>query len=315
LSLTISASAGTSLILTIVIGKTEKSKVMNRITTTLCFALLFLSSAVTGQGLEKHFKNKHKSEYFVFHYNDDVTRVKSLAEFCDGFIDVIDTEFFKARFKYPIHAYVLKDRDSYKSFLAEMEMFAQKQTAGLFLIGMDSFLTYEEAGYGTFAHEIMHPLARVNLVSAPPWTQEGIPAFFEMFFGYWSKNKLVLRFGFHNPRRIWQMGEKILTLDLESIVKAKRDSSTSEMWMVAQFLHKHGKLKEYMKLVGSNKKNGYSTFIEAAFEKRMFRIIPEWETYLHEVYKSRDKIFRIPASQIFDSKEQYERFMKANGLQ
>lgn len=278
-------------------------------------ALLLLPRPVTGQGLEKHFKNEHKSEYFVFHYNDDVTRIKSLAEFCDVFIDVIDTEFFKANFKYPIHAYVLKDRDSYKSFLAEMEMFAQKQTEGLFLTGMDSFLTYEDAGYGTFAHEIMHPLARVNLVSAPPWTQEGIPAFFEMFFGYWSRNKLVLRFGFHNPWRIWQMGEKILSLDLESIVKAKQDYGTSEKWMVAQFLHKHGKLKEYMKLAGSHRKNGYSTFIETAFNKRMFRIIPEWEKFLHDVYNSRDQIFRIPKSEIFDSKKQYDRFMKAKGLQ
>jgi hypothetical protein len=287
----------------------------NRITKTLCFAILLLPSPVTGQGLEMHFKNEYKSEYMVFHYNDDVSRAKDLAEFCDGFIDVINTEFFKANFKYPIHAYVLKDRDSYKSFMKKMEMFAQTQTAGIFLTGMDSFVTYEDAGYGTFAHEIMHPLVRVNLGSAPPWTVEGLPGFFEMFFGYWSRNKLVLRFGFHNRWRIWQMKEKILSLDIESIVKAQGDHGTSEMWMVSQFLHKHGKLKEYIKLVGSHIKIGYSTFIEAMFKKRLFRIIPEWETYLYEVYNSRDQIYRIPQSDIFDSKEQYESFMKANGLQ
>ncbi|MFC1604668.1 hypothetical protein ACFL5F_06535 [Planctomycetota bacterium] len=265
--------------------------------------------------MAKHFKNEHKSEYFVFHYNDDVTRAKPLAEFCDGFIDVINREFFEAKFKYPIHVYVLKDRDSYKSFLTKMEMLAESQSAGVYLTGIDSFVTYEDVGYGTFAHEIMHPLVRVNLGIGPLWTVEGIPSFFEMFFGYWSRNKLVLRFGFHNPGRIWQMGEKILSLDLESIVKAKQNYGTSERWMVSQFLYQHGKLKEYMKLVGSHRKNGYGTFIEAAFKKRMFRIIPEWETYLHEVYNRRDQIFRIPKSEIFNSKEQYERFMKAKGLQ
>ena len=175
---------------------------MNRITKTLFFTLLLLPNPVTGQGLAEHFKNEYKSKYMVFHYNDDVTRSKSLAEFCDGFIDVINTEFFKAEFKYPIHAYVLKDRDSYKSFMTKMEMLAESQTGGIYLTGIDSFVTYEDAGYGTFAHEIMHPLARVNLGRAPLWTVEGIPGFFEMFFGYWSGNKLVMRFGFYNPWRI-----------------------------------------------------------------------------------------------------------------
>lgn len=156
---------------------------MNRITKTLFFTLLLLPNPVTGQGLAEHFKNEYKSKYMVFHYNDDVTRSKSLAEFCDGFIDVINTEFFKAEFKYPIHAYVLKDRDSYKSFMTKMEMLAESQTAGIYLTGIYSFVTYEDAGYGTFAHEIMHPLARVNLGRAPLWTVEGILGFFEMFFG------------------------------------------------------------------------------------------------------------------------------------
>ena len=288
---------------------------MNRITKTLCLALLLLPCSVTGQQLAKHFENELKSKYFVFHYNDDVTRARHFAEFSDGFVDVINTEFFKAKFNYPIHAYVLKDRDGYKSFMTKKARLAEPEGVGMYMGGIDSIATFEDAGYGTFAHEIMHPLARVNLGRAPLWTVEGIPSFFERFFGYWEGNKLVLRFGFHHPGRIWQIKEKILSLDLESIVKARRDYSTSEKSMVSQFLHKHGKLQEYMKLAGSNRKNGYNTFIEAAFKKHMFRIIPEWKDYLHEVHNSRDKIYRIPPSRIFNSKKQYDRFMKAKGLQ
>jgi hypothetical protein len=296
---------------TMTVPNKANKKVLNRITKTLCLALLLLPCPVTGQELAKHFKNEHKSKYFVFHYNDDVTRAKPLAEFCDGFIDVINREFFKAKFNYPIQVYVLKDRNSLKSFLTEKVGVTDPPDWGIYFSRIRSFVTYEDSGYGTFAHEIMHPLVQVNLSSAPLWADEGIPSFFEKFFGYWSENKLVLQLGFHNPWRIRQMGQKVLSLDLESIVKAKQDHGTSEKRMVSVFLYQHGKLKEYMKLAGSNRKNGYSTFIEAAFKKPMPQLIPEWRKYLQEVYNRRYQILFIPSSNIFDSKEQYERFMKA----
>lgn len=272
-------------------------------------------SPVAAQELAKHFKNEHKSKYFVFHYNDDVTRAKLLADFSDGFIDVINREFFEAKFNYPIHVYVLKDRNSFTSFLTEKAKVADPPSYGIYFPGIRSFVTYEGSGYGTFAHEIMHPLVQTNLNRLPRWADEGIPSFFEKFFGYWSQNKLILRFGFNNPWRIRQMGQKVLSLDLESIVKGNQDHSTSEQRMVSVFLYQHGKLKKYMELVSSNRKNGYNTFIEAAFEKRMSQLIPEWKQYLQEVNNRRFQILSIPVSDIFDSKEQYERFMKARSLQ
>lgn len=278
-------------------------------------ALLLLPGSVTGQGLAKNFKNEYKSKYFVFHYNDDVTRAKPLAKFSDGFVDAIDREFFKTKFNYPIHVYVLEDRESLKSFLVEKAWVAEPPGLGIYLPRIKSIVTCESSGYGTFAHEIMHPLIQTNLDRAPFWTIEGIPSFFESFFGYWERDKLVLRYGFHNPWRIAQMGKSILSLDLESIVKGRKDYSTSEKMMVSLFLYKQGKLKEYIKLVSTNRRGSYDTFIEAAFKDRMFRIVPKWKDYLNQVYNSRNQISRIPFSEVFDSKELYERFMKFRGLQ
>jgi len=242
----------------------------------LCLVLLLLPGLASGQKLAKHFKNEHKSKYFVFHYNDEIASAQPLARFSDGFIDVINREFFKAEFNYPIHVYVLKDRDAFKDFLVKHAGVTDPPNWGIYLSRIGSFVTYEGSGYGTFAHEIMHPLVRTNLRHAPLWADEGIPSFFEKSFGYWNGDKLILQMGFQNPWRISQMGSGILSLDLESIVKAKKDYGTSEKRMVSVFMHQHGRLHEYLNLVRANRKNGYSTYLEATFDKPMNQLVPLW---------------------------------------
>ena len=281
---------------------------------TISLILLCLPSLVSAQELAKHFRHEHKSKNFAFHYNDEITTVQSLAKFSDGFIEFIDREFFKARFTYPIHVYVLKDRESFKEFLIKKAGVSDPPNWGIYLSKIGSFVTYEGSGYGTFAHEIMHPLVRVNLRHAPLWADEGIPSFFEKSFGYWEGNRLNLRVGYQNPWRIRALGQALLSLDLESIVKSNKDYGTSEKRMVSVFLYKHGKLHDYIRLVQANKKNGYDTFIEAAFKKRMNRLVPFWKEYLKEVESQRTKILQIPASDIFGTKEEYEAFSKRRGL-
>lgn len=78
---------------------------------------------------------------------------------------------------------------------------------GIYLPKIKSFVTYEGSGYGTFAHEIMHPLLRANLSATSYWADEGAPSFFEKSFGYWEENNLILQFGFQNPWRVRGMGK------------------------------------------------------------------------------------------------------------
>ena len=281
---------------------------------TLWFILLLWPGLATGQELAKHFRHEYKSKYFVFHYNDEITRAKPLTKFSDSFVDVVNRDFFKARFNYPIHVYVLKDRTAFKDFLVRKAGVSAPPGWGIYFPRKRAFVTHESSGYGTFAHEIMHALVGANLRNTPLWADEGIPSFFEKSFGYWSKDELILRFGFQNPWRIQQMGGTLPSLDLESIVKNKHPYGTSEKRMVSVFLYQHGKLREYLRLVSTNRKYGYSTFLEAAFSKHMSLLVPEWKKYLQEVHRNRNQILRIPGSMIFDSKEQYEAFMKAYGL-
>ena len=53
----------------------------------------------------------------------------------------------------------------------------------------------------------------------------GIPTFFEKFLGHWDGDRLVLEWGYHNPWRIEDLGDKLTTLDLARIVADQRPVS------------------------------------------------------------------------------------------
>ena len=64
----------------------------------------------------------------------------------------------------------------------------------------------------------MHPLVERNLRDRPAWAIEGIPTFFEKFYGYWRDDELVVNWGFQNPWRIKKLGANLAQLDLQGIL-------------------------------------------------------------------------------------------------
>jgi hypothetical protein len=138
--------------------------------------LLSVPAASAVPDFGRNFKNELKTRYFVFHYGDEVTTAKDLARLSDGFIGLVDRSFFKAQFNYPIHAYVLRDRTSFKEFLRTKAGVKDPPDFGIYWPEQRCFVTYEGSGFGTFAHEIMHPLVRANLPYAPSWADEGLPS-------------------------------------------------------------------------------------------------------------------------------------------
>jgi len=47
---------------------------------------------------------------------------------------------------------------------------------------------------------------------------EGIPTFFEKFYGYWNGEELVLNWGYQNPGRIKALGANLTRLDLKDVL-------------------------------------------------------------------------------------------------
>jgi len=281
--------------------------------------LIFVNGCATASDFRNDFINTIKTEHFVFYFNGGVNdNIKDIAKFSEGFLSVLKKDFFNPSFDYPIMVLVFPSRDNFQSYLRTHFGIINPPSFGIYLTEYKLFATYEESGLGTFAHEIMHPLITKNFPKRPVWADEGIPSFFEKFFGYWNSNELVLSFGYQNPWRIHELGEKIDELDLKSILYRTGNNysinKNSDLRMVSIFLWRQGKFQRYMDLLGRNDRGAYGTFFEAAFEKKLEEIEPLWRQYLRETKINRSYIFRIPPSKVFDNKEAYDSFIVFNQL-
>lgn len=260
---------------------------------------------------------EHKSRYFEFQYQRASWKANEFARFADGFVDLVNRDFIKVEFDYPIRVLVLPDRARFQQFLREELSMGDPPNFGIYFDAFKIFVTYEDSGLGTFAHEIMHPLVNRNLHHCPAWASEAIPSFFEKFIGYWDGDRLVAQWGYQNPWRIRALDDHLTTLDLGRILRDKRgvtNFNNSERRLVTVFLWQHGKLQQFMRLTATRDRAGFRSHFEAAMEMPLKQIIPLWEDYLKSVASQRIDILQIPASRILENQKAFDQFMLASGL-
>src|SRR5262249_30089421 len=157
------------------------------------------------------------TRYFDFHYERNFTRIDEMARFADGYIGIINRDFLKAEFDYPIQVYVLADQKRFEEFAHRELSVPGPAGFGMYLYSRKLLATYEDSGLGTFTHEAFHAFVEKDLANHPAWADEGIPTFFEKFYGYWNNDDLVLFWGFQNPWRIEALGTDLTHLNLAEI--------------------------------------------------------------------------------------------------
>ncbi len=253
------------------------------------------------------------TKYFDFRYKRNTKQIKSTAQFADGFITIVNRDFFKAEFDYPIRVLVLEDRPAFQRFLRQQLAVDDPPNFGIYFPPIKMFVTYEDSGLGTFAHEIMHPLVEKNLRDRPLWANEGIPTFFEKFYGHWQGTNLVAQWGYQNPWRIDMLGTNLVRLDLNHIVKSPNplgDFHESDLRMVSMFLWRQGKFQKFLGLVQRREKSGYPSYLEAAMDQPLEKIVPLWKAYLADVERQRPEILLLPNSTVLADEPGFRLFMK-----
>lgn len=278
----------------------------------LTVILILISSLAIAIPPAHNLSEEKASQHFVYHYNDvDSIYAEQLLNISEGFLSFIKENYFNPTFNYPLTALVFSSKHDFHLYLKNKLHIQNPPNFGIYIREYKLFATFRGSGIGTFTHEIMHPLVEENLPDRPEWAVEGIPSFFEKFFGYWEGEKLQLQMGYQNPWRVHQLGTGITNLDLKEIVTLKlrnyAKSSNSELRMVSVFIDRQGLLKKYLTLVSSRDKNGYQLYIEAAFEKSIDDIVPLWQAYLEDVSMNRASIYKIPGSSILQSKAEFEK--------
>src|SRR5262249_17227121 len=274
----------------------------------LLLLVVVLALARSSKTYSEQFPLRQQTKYFDFQFRQHPEKIQSLARFADAFIDIVNRDFFKAEFDYPIRVLVTEDFAKHRELVSQ-QFGVTDPTMGVFLYKYNLFATYEDSGLGTFAHEIMHPLVERNLKDRPAWAIEGIPTFFEKFYGYWRADELVVNWGFQNPWRIKELGTNLTRLDLHGIVGATSGGEReSEQRLVSVFLWEQGKLKQFLDFIKRRDKNGYDSYFEAAMGIPIGQVIPLWHDYLNRIAARRSEISRLPLSATLPNEEAFHKF-------
>lgn len=288
-----------------------------RMKALLSIWLLLVPVVIVAQDYAKQFPLRQQTKYFDFRFKRNPERIKAIARFADGFIKVVNRDFFKADYDYPIRVLVLEDRATFQNFLRQQFGLSDPPGFGIFLYQHNLFATYEDSGLGTFAHEIIHPLVERNLKHRPVWAVEGVPAFFEKFYGYWQNDDLVLNWGYQNPWRIAGLGTNLVRLNLKEILSTTETPGRyheSDRRLVSVFLWEQGKFKPFLQLIKMGEKNGYDSSFEAAMGMPLDRIMPLWQSYLNKVVARKSQMLRLPLSTVLPGEQAFEKFVALHDI-
>jgi hypothetical protein len=282
----------------------------------------FLGAAAFADDFTGQFAYHKKTQYFDFYAASDSPKIQEITRFADGFVRLVNRDFFTADFDYPIQVLVFPTREQFKQFMIERLHIPDPPNFGIYEYANKFFATYEDSGLGTFAHEILHPLVERNLNERSRWAIEGIPTFFEKFYGYWDGNELVAYWGYQNPWRIAQLGGNLQKLDLKQVladpthieasVSAERGESAWRMASV--FLWQQGRFKRFLNLIAKHERAGFPTYFEGAMKMPIEKIIPIWQWYLDDVAGERGKIMRLPPSSVFGDQAAFRSFVNAHDI-
>ncbi|CAN5534185.1 hypothetical protein BH11CYA1_BH11CYA1_44440 [soil metagenome] len=209
----------------------------------------------------------------------------------------------------PVSVFILHDKMAERAFLKDRLNFPH-HVHGVFIGNRNLLVTYDGAGAGTYLHELMHAvLSRQKNLEY--WAEEGIPCYFEKVYGGIAPEFELLH-GYHENWVVQALSIKALKggLNLAAIVnKAKHANASQELQqrLVALFLQKYDRLDAYINLTVENQHKGYKTFVEAAFDKPMVKLVPMFNDFIHEI-RYPAGVQKLPPSQIFDTNAELYKF-------
>jgi hypothetical protein len=112
----------------------------------LICGLLLLSTPVWSQDFIGQFPCHKSTEYFDFYYLRESPKIPEIARFADGFVRLVNRDFFKADFDYPIRVLVFENRAQFKQFLVQQLHIADPPNFGVYVFKYKFFATYEDSG-------------------------------------------------------------------------------------------------------------------------------------------------------------------------
>lgn len=264
--------------------------------------------------LRSKFPHKLTTKHLVIYSQDKWSDSKRTGLFIEQFLDFIDGNFVRIRDDFSLNVFIFKDLFSYRSVKTQL-LRGDPRSEGCYNLQVSGILIYNDCGYGTVAHEVMHAVVWSTLLYIDPWAFEGIPCFFERMYSYEQPSAPTVRVGFQNAQRMNSLWKKLPGLSLKhyayDCLKSPIQNENANR-LIAMFVQHHNKLVPYLRMAKEGRRGRYMTVLEAVFDLPIEKLEPLWQQYLEEVAKRRTLIEKTPISRFFSSKEEYNRFLQEN---
>lgn len=268
--------------------------------------------------LGKEFRFKHQSKHLIVYSRRSPDYCLQVTRQIEAFLEYFNREYFPITDQFSVTVFICESNDESKRLQAKyFPNVDSSDNIGTYFSAYNCIVTSEEARLGTITHEVTHRILDGTTVGLEPWAKEGIPAYFEKIYGYYSEtpgdSEIIT--GFQNPWRMEELSNNFQLLDLKKIYfeRDKQLRDQSEDLLLAMFLQHHGLLKKYLRLIAAVEVPGKQlTSFEDAFDKNFDEITPMWRAYLKGIKERSAICAQMPWAEIFSSKEQYNEFCKAH---
>jgi hypothetical protein len=260
--------------------------------------------------VQKRFSHRIDTKHFVFFFNSDQGLASTIAKFSECFLSHVDSDLFKVKWSAPVNVYMMPDKASQYTFLKE-QMNNDQDVWGTCIPNRNAMVFYTQSGFGTVAHIIFAQVSLNTPIHVDRFA--GIDAFFEKIYGYQQGVLSALYWGYQNPWRLKRVEKEIPNLTLVDVIALSQDPKVdhqSEERLVAMFLYDSNLFKKYIDLAIADDRKGYGTVLEAAFDKPIAAIEPQWHEYLIGISKNLATLEENPTSEFFLSKVDFDKFVK-----
>lgn len=191
---------------------------------------------------------------------------------------------------------------------------------GCYLYNDRLIISRDDAGWGTFAHELTHAFVHDSIKDPPAWFIEGFPTFFEKIFGYYENDELKLFVGFQNPWRVADFSKETDSAGkypaLFTVVK--HSSSKNAERLLSLFLYKKGVLDSYVRAVlESSQADNSGKILLKIMGQSEGEIEGEWGSWIKglvaEIDKQNSFLRDIPVSSILPDEKSWRQWKGLNG--
>jgi tetratricopeptide (TPR) repeat protein len=260
------------------------------------------------KSLESEFSQKVVRPRFVLCTNITAGDTAKVADFFDRFLSYVDKKVCPVKSDPTFHIFLFSDSNEYEECLNRIG-----DTTGPmshYSSDCNALFTYAKSKKGIYARALMHKVLE-EMPFLDAWAKNGIPALFETFYGYPSDDNYNLVLGLDSPSRVKANVDDVTGVSLpEAIGKQNTSVTETPEKLAAIYLYRSGKLVPYLKLCQSGLTGCYATVFETVLGDSAIRLEAAWKKYLVEIKREEPEIRILPASEIFDDKQEFDKFAK-----